>query len=59
MSDFKSPAGSFAKIESGQTGGQPRAKGEKPSTGFDNSTHGQQAAKGPGQGMPANGKRIR
>jgi hypothetical protein len=56
--DFKNPAGKYAGAESGQKGGQPKKDGT-PTTGFDNSSHGNLAPKGARQGRPGSGKRIK
>lgn len=54
--DFKSPAGSYAKGSTGETG--PKQSG-KPSTGFDNGSRGKLGETAPGPGVGANGNRIR
>jgi hypothetical protein len=54
MSDFKSPAGSFAK----GTGRDPKSSG-KPSAGITNESHGKANDFGPGQGHGRNNSRIK
>ena len=58
MADFKSPSGSFAKVESGQKGGQVR-KGGVPTAGITNESKGKVAQSGPGPGVGANSTRIK
>lgn len=58
MSDFKSPEGSFAKVETGQTAGKPRQSGV-PSAGITNESRGKLAPTGAGPATGANGTRIR
>lgn len=56
MADFKSPAGSFAKITSHMR--EPKKSG-KPTAGITNDSKGKRSPAGPGPGTRPNGSRIR